>query len=55
MICPNCGKKTKVQETRCKRVVVRVRKCPGCKLRFRTLEKLYDDVIINRKKEWENE
>ena len=49
MICPNCGGKTKVQETRTDgELVIRHRKCPGCKLRFRTAEAV-DDEAIKRK------
>lgn len=49
MICPNCGRKTKVQETRTNgELVIRHRKCPFCKLRFRTAEAV-DEEMIKRK------
>ena len=28
--------------------VIRIRKCPGCKIRFRTLEEARDDIVIKR-------
>ena len=49
MICPNCGGKTKVQETRGDGgTVFRVRKCRSCKFRFRTREEIGEDIIIQR-------
>lgn len=52
MRCPNCGKKTKVQETRPhKTFTLRYRKCPACKVRFRTREILDDEFIKYREGE----
>ena len=44
MNCPECGKKTKVLETRkLTKIVVRVRKCLDCKKVFETEEKRTGD------------
>ena len=54
MNCPNCGGKTKVQETRSDgETVIRCRKCQACRLRFRTQEIINNDIVIRRVKDHE--
>lgn len=49
MNCPNCNGKTIVQESRRgDLVVIRHRKCPGCKLRFRTVEMIEDPLVTEK-------
>ena len=46
MKCPNCDGKTIVQDSRCMELAVsRIRKCPKCKLRFRTAEVIADPYV----------
>ena len=47
MKCPKCGKRTSVIESRPSgAIVVRRRRCPGCHLRFATVELLRDPELV---------